>query len=89
MGRRDLPEAARLSAARFERLARSADDYICVHEAASRVAGWMHLRVSCALESDPQAWILGLVVDEALRRHGLGRALVAEAERWARARGVA
>ena len=101
MQRRDLASAARLAtqlgyptseseiAARFDRLSRSADDCVYVAEAESgRVAGWMHLRVYSTLESEPQAWILGLVVDEALRRQGIGRALLAEAERWAASRGV-
>lgn len=53
------------------------------------MTGWIHVRVCCTLECDPQAWVLGLVVDEALRRQGIGPALLAEAERWARDRGVA
>ena len=97
---RDLPEAARLAtqlgyptsgaaiAARFERLSRALDEYVCVAEAGGQVTGWIHVRVSCTLESDPQAWVLGLIVDEALRRQGIGRALLAEAEGWARDRGV-
>ena len=102
MAARDLPEAARLAgqlgypttedeiAARFAGLAGSTEDYVCVAETeGSRIAGWMHLHVYRTLEGDAQVEILGLVVDSESRRQGVGRALMAEAERWARARGVA
>ena len=42
-----------------------------------------HVHASVALESGPRAELVGLVTDAALRSHGLGALLVAEAERWA------
>ncbi len=49
--------------------------------------GFAHVLAGIALESGLRAEILGLVTDEALRSRGIGRRLVAEAERWAQARG--
>ncbi len=50
------------------------------------VAGWLHVRGNHLVESDPFAEIAGLVVDAGARRRGVGQALVAAAERWARSR---
>jgi GNAT superfamily N-acetyltransferase len=51
--------------------------------------GWVHVAESRALEYEPCAELLGLVVDESRRGSGAGAALVAAAEQWARARGLA
>jgi len=48
------------------------------------VIGWVHVYVCQLLETDPQAEIGGLVVDEAHRRCGIGRLLMQHAEQWAR-----
>lgn len=50
------------------------------------VAGWIHVFVYQLLESDRQAEIGGLVINENFRGHGAGKALVERAERWAKAR---
>jgi GNAT superfamily N-acetyltransferase len=52
-----------------------------------RVAGWVHVQGSYSLASDPNAQVAGLVVDEHLRGQGIGRALLARAERWAETQG--
>jgi GNAT superfamily N-acetyltransferase len=49
--------------------------------------GWVHVFGRRLLESDPDAEIGGLVVDERLRGRGIGAALMASAEAWARERG--
>lgn len=49
----------------------------------ARLGGWVHVARHITLESGEFAEILGLIVDPAARRAGVGRALVAEAERWA------
>jgi GNAT superfamily N-acetyltransferase len=46
--------------------------------------GWLHVARCITLETGEFAEILGLVVDAGARRGGVGRALVAAAERWAR-----
>jgi GNAT superfamily N-acetyltransferase len=76
-------------AARLERLG-VVGDRVVVAEVDGAVAGLAHLQVAPALELDrPAAKIGALVVDEAQRERGVGRALVAELEREARARGCA
>lgn len=50
--------------------------------------GWLHASVTRALEYEPCAEILGLVVDEAARSGGVGAALVVAAEHWASALGL-
>ena len=45
--------------------------------------GWIAVERRLTLESGERIEIVGLVVDAAVRGTGLGRALVADAERWA------
>jgi GNAT superfamily N-acetyltransferase len=47
------------------------------------VVGWVHVQAIYMLESNPRAEIWGLVVSEAARGTGAGRALVEAAEDWA------
>jgi len=51
--------------------------------------GWISAEHRASLDADERAEITGLVVDAGARRGGVGRALVAAAERWAAARGLA
>lgn len=53
------------------------------------VCGWLQSHVSETLEAGFRAEILGLVVAEKMRRHGVGQQLVAKAEAWARNAGSA
>jgi GNAT superfamily N-acetyltransferase len=52
-----------------------------------RVIGWIHVGRRESLETRPRAEILGLVVDGASRRAGVGRALMSAAEQWSVAHG--
>lgn len=54
----------------------------------SRLMGWVAAEHRMLLESGERAEIVGLIVDVSARRKGIGKALVAEIERWAVARGV-
>ena len=56
---------------------------ICETHDDAIVLGWTHVARCITVETGEYAEILGLVVDSATRRGGLGRALVAAAERWA------
>lgn len=56
-----------------------------VPEGPSRLLGWIHAGRVLVLETGEAVEILGLVVDPEARRLALGRRLVLEVERWARA----
>ena len=47
------------------------------------VIGWIHIHRACAIQDPAWGEIVGLVVTEGRYRSGVGRALVATAERWA------
>jgi GNAT superfamily N-acetyltransferase len=55
--------------------------------ASGEIAGWIGVHISCTVETDPSAEVSGLVVDEARRSRGVGKALLAWAETWASKRG--
>jgi GNAT superfamily N-acetyltransferase len=72
---------------RLDRL-RIVGDRVVVAEADGHVAGLAHLQVTPALERErPAARIGALVVDQAYRGHGIGRALMDVLELEARLRG--
>ena len=58
-------------------------------DAPGSVVGWIHVFRAPRLGGEPFAELGGLVVTEALRGHGIGSQLVAEAERWAADREIA
>ncbi len=73
---------------RFRAAAQAPDSALDVAETDDgRVVGWVHVVGRHFLESEPYVEIAGLVVDAGARRHGVGWALVAEAETWAKERG--
>ncbi|MFT3841486.1 MAG: GNAT family N-acetyltransferase [Myxococcaceae bacterium] len=94
----DLPKVAELSKQlgypvtaealqkRFDALRFSKTHVLFV--AGDPVGGWIQVEERQSLESGENAEIVGLVVDSARRREGLGRALVARAEQWAKERGL-
>ena len=71
---------------RFARLTNESHRVVVVVN--PRVVGWTHVALVDSLESEPFAEIRALVVDSAVQRKGVGRLLVDEAKRWARAKGV-
>ncbi|NOT43373.1 MAG: GNAT family N-acetyltransferase [Acidobacteria bacterium] len=75
--------------ASLARLLGSERDLVVVAESDGRVVGWVHAAEREILGSGRRSEIVGLVVDDAYRGRGTGRSLVAEAEAWARSRGIA
>jgi GNAT superfamily N-acetyltransferase len=76
-------------AARVSSLLNSERHWIAVaggHETA--LLGWVAAEHRLLLESGERVEIVGLVVDPAARRKGIGNALVSGAEHWASSRGV-
>jgi GNAT superfamily N-acetyltransferase len=69
----------------FAALAHGGRDAIFVAaNEAEQVVGWVHVFGAQHLVTEPFAEVGGLVVDEASRGQGIGRALLARAESWAR-----
>jgi GNAT superfamily N-acetyltransferase len=62
---------------------------VLLGESDGRVAGLLHLYIRPALEKPPEVVVQALVVDAGCRKGGIGRAMMAAAEDWARARGFA
>ena len=67
------------------------DDRHCIVVAAcdGRLLGRVHVEHRSSIEAGERAELMALVVDSSARRRGVGRALVAYAEAWALARGLA
>ena len=68
---------------RLERIATQRDQVVFVAILDGRVVGWLQAHASVSLESGYRVEIVGLIVEVVARRHGVGRALVQQAERWA------
>lgn len=74
---------------RLEMLANSASDLVLVAmDANHHVIGWLQGHAAHILESGFRVEITGLVIASKHRRRGAGRALVAEAEQWAKKLGA-
>ena len=87
LGQLGYPAEPEAVASRLERLA-IVGDRVVVAEVDGEVVGLAHLQVTPTIEYDrPAAKIGALVVDEARRGEGVGRALVETMDAEARARG--
>ena len=87
-GQLGYPASAQQIEERFRGISREADSSVFVAEGDDgRLAGWIHVLARGFLELDRYVEIAGLVVDAGARRSGVGKALITEAERWARERG--
>ena len=77
-------------AERLDLISRRPGNGFYVAELESKVVGWVHVYGVHLLESPALfAEIGGLVVDVNARRQGVGRALITQAEAWAREQGYA
>ena len=82
------PLAEEVVRSRMAHLAVLPEHGIIVAEADGGVCGWVHVHAHRSLVSGERADIYGLVVSRDVRRRGIGRILIAEAERWAGERGL-
>jgi GNAT superfamily N-acetyltransferase len=80
-----LPEAM---ATRIQKLANVKQHAVYVACTENSVIGWIDVGVVHHLQAEPYAEIGGLVVSSEFRSRGIGKALVAQAEQWARDRGI-
>ena len=80
---------AKALAARLESILTSERDHLQVAVLPDGpIVGWIHAQLVQSLESPFRAEIGGLVVDEAVRRQGVGRILVNGVRQWAAAHGA-
>jgi GNAT superfamily N-acetyltransferase len=73
---------------RLERILAAPGDFLRVAEVGGDLVGWVHAAEEELFESGRRCEIRGLVVHRPARRAGVGRALVAAVETWARGRGL-
>jgi GNAT superfamily N-acetyltransferase len=87
-GQLGYPSTAEEVAQRLRQIQRDAQHIVYVAEwPPGRVLGWIHVHECHLVESDLQAEIGGLVVEEGNRGRGVGRLLMQHAEQWAEGRG--
>jgi GNAT superfamily N-acetyltransferase len=72
------------AAGRMRDVLSTPDHRLLLAEIEGRIVGLMHVFLRPAVENPREAVVQALVVDEGCRRAGVGRALMAEAERWGR-----
>jgi len=78
------PASAETMRIRIRAVSESPSDSLFVAADSAGVSvGWLHAHAAQLIEAGFRVEILGLVVSPIARRAGIGRALVAEAERWA------
>ena len=88
-GQLGYPVAVQALTTRLQSLIASEEQAVYVAtDATGEVVGWIHGAEQLLVESGTRCEILGLVVDEAVRRGGIGRRLVQAVEQWALARGL-
>jgi GNAT superfamily N-acetyltransferase len=87
-GQLGYPSAAQEVRARVERILLDPSHQVWVAELpGTGIAGWIHLYLYQVVQSNLRVEVAALVVDEASRGRGVGKALMANAEAWARERG--
>ncbi len=71
-------------AARWQRLSSKKRHGLFVYEENKNILGWIHLECVEDLIEEDKVEIKALVVKENSRGHGIGKALIATAEKWAK-----
>lgn len=83
------PATAKDCARRLLEVNRRPEHVVFVAATDHAVIGWVHALIGHSLVADTTAEVAGLVVDEAYRGQRIGRVLMEQVERWARAQGCA
>lgn len=87
-GQLGYPSTPEQVASRLERILSQPDQAVFAAEVDGKIVGWVHIYACPTVESELYAEIGGLVVEEQQRGQGTGKALMAQAEAWARERGI-
>lgn len=88
LGQLGYPTSPDVLATRMSRAGEADPSWVAVDDETMSVAGFAAGHLFTPLELDgPVSELTALVVDETARRAGIGRALVAQFEAWAEARG--
>ena len=83
-GELGYPAGVKAMRGRLRRILSRDDQRLIVAELpGGGLGGWLQAHCSEAVESGFRVEIVGLVVSQAMRRRGIGRSLVAQAETWA------
>ena len=86
-GQLGYPASCEELSARLPEVAANPDAMILVAGESDDVQGWIHVELKRSLLAPLAAQVMALVVDERRRREGIGAALLAAGEAWARERG--
>lgn len=86
-GQLGYPATSSETEERLRAVSRSSEHVVYVAEVGGRLVGWIHVYARPSLTTEYSAEVAGLVVDEQYRSGGVGQALLAEAERWAKDKG--
>ena len=87
LGQLGYPSTREETAARLEAVLARDDHAVFVADDGGSVCGWVHVLFTPRLEP-PFVELGGLIVEESKRGSGVGRALIAAAEAWARHSGA-
>lgn len=87
-GQLGYPVATDILAERLGRTLVQQDQLVLVAEVDGNICGWLQAQSAEIIESGFRVEIVGLIVDEGVRRRGVGRRLVEGAENWAASLGA-
>lgn len=82
------PSTVEGTVSRLASLLSNDDQVVWIAEDEVGALGWLNARINRQLESPPYGEIVGLVVTATRRSQGIGAALVAKAEDWAKEHGL-
>lgn len=74
--------------ARYEAIDLARNSFFVMEKSDGQLIAWMHVMRRDLLTSAPRAEIAGLVVTYEFQGQGVGKQFVAQAEKWARERGL-